>query len=297
MPFENETVLPLLDGEFVMESEITGKSIMNCYGGSVDSKISLNLFDRDGKILATKFGNYSSQYSDFIQRILSSPKCFTLTIASYGVPHGVEAKIYYFFETLYIIQHKSSNISEFGPAQPYDHSLTHEMLYTIKYFQLSLGNWGGAFDNPNPEISGHALHKFRPELFRSQSPEKVIFDKKTKSDKLKIELDQKEIQTKIEINKKIQTILEEKEIQIKEQETKLLEEKRKLFAVKQKLDLMKQELDMERDAFEKEKRKHEIKNIDLDDYFEIPVATVVATKVSPTIGEMIVGEFAEFSDL
>jgi hypothetical protein len=53
---------------------------------------------------------------------------------------------------------------------------------------------------------------------------------------------------------------------------------------------MKQELQLERDAFEKEKRDHEIKNIDLDDYFQIPVATVVATKVSPTIGETILGE-------
>lgn len=39
-----------------------------------------------------------------------------------------------------------------------------------------------------------------------------------------------------------------------------------------------------------EKKKHENKNIDLDDYFQIPVATVVATKV----GETILGECVDF---
>jgi hypothetical protein len=83
----------------------------------------------------------------------------------------------------------------------------------------------------------------------------------------------------------------EKKIGVIERERqKIQEERARLLAVKQKLDLMKQELQLERDAFEKEKRDHEIKNIDLDDYFQIPVATVVATKVSPTIGETILGE-------
>jgi hypothetical protein len=86
----------------------------------------------------------------------------------------------------------------------------------------------------------------------------------------------------------------EKKIGVIEYERqKIQEERARMFAVKQKLDLMKQELQLERDAFEKEKKVHDIKNIDLDDYFEIPVATVVATKVTPTVGETIL----EYTDL
>jgi hypothetical protein len=86
----------------------------------------------------------------------------------------------------------------------------------------------------------------------------------------------------------------EKKIGVIEYERqKIQEERARMLAVKQKLDLMKQELQLERDAFEKEKKVYEIKNIDLDDYFEIPVATVVATKVSPTIGETILGEYTD----
>jgi len=290
-------VVPLLDdGEFILTSEITQTKPLNSEWGSCDIKININLFDRDGKSLATKFGPRSSEYANanFIERILSSPNCFQITIKNYGVPYGCDVKNYYFFETLFLTQHKDSNMSDsdIGPVRPFDHSLTREMLYTIKYFQLHTGNWGcdGWYF---PHVLGHALHKFRPELFKSHSPEKVEFDKKAKLDKLRIESQEKEIQSKFEENQKIKLELEKKEIRLKEEETNLLEEKKKLFAVKQKLDLMKQELQLERDAFEKEKRVYDIKNIDLDDYFEIPVATVVATKVTPTVGETIL----EYADL
>lgn len=284
--YQEESVLPLNEDSYVIEPNDSSQC-SNC-------KISSNLFDRDGTIIAKRLSGWlphNSSLGTFIDRILLSPTCFSLSVRSYG-NQGIDIKNVHFFETLLVIEHKPSHVRDFT-CYPHDHSLSHEMLYTIKYFQLTLGN---AKDECSTMLShlgnfgvGYNLHKFRPELFKSQSPEKVIFDKKTKSDKLKIELDQKEIQTKIEINKKIQIDLEQKEIQIKEQETKLLEEKRKLFAVKQKLDLMKQELQLERDEFENEKRKHEIKNIDLDDYFEIPVATIV----SPTIGEMILGQFVD----
>jgi hypothetical protein len=95
-----------------------------------------------------------------------------------------------------------------------------------------------------------------------------------------------------ELEKKIEQV-EFKERMIERERQKIHEERARLLAVKQKLDLMKQELQLERDAFEKEKKVHDIKNIDLDDYFQIPVATVVATKVTPTIGETILGEYAD----
>ena len=91
-----------------------------------------------------------------------------------------------------------------------------------------------------------------------------------------------------ELEKKIEQV-ESKERVIEHERQKIQEDRARMFAVKQKLDLMKQELQLERDAFEKEKKKHEIKNIDLDDYFQIPVATVVATKV----GETILGEYTD----
>lgn len=85
-----------------------------------------------------------------------------------------------------------------------------------------------------------------------------------------------------DLEKKIEEV-ETKEWFIQQERQKIKEERSRLFAVKQKLDLMKQELNNERDAFEKEKRSQEIKNIDLDDYFELPVSEIV----SPTIAESI----------
>jgi hypothetical protein len=95
-----------------------------------------------------------------------------------------------------------------------------------------------------------------------------------------------------DLEKKIEQV-ESKERVIQQERQKIQEERSRLFAVKQKLDLMKRELDMERDAFEKEKRSQEIKNIDLDDYFELPVAEIV----SPTIAESILFTSQPFADL
>ena len=125
----------------------------------------------------------------------------------------------------------------------------------MKHFQLSLGNWSSGYSP-----IGYELHRLRPELFKTQSSEKVNFEEKVKQNQAKFE-------AKMEETEKVHQTLQ---VNLQKVESILLEEKKKLFKVKQKMDLMKQE--REREAFEKEKREHEIHTIDLDDYFELPVA-------------------------
>jgi len=259
MSYPNEIVLPFLDGEYV-----------EC-GPARRSKININLFDRDGKCLAARFdpGYARSCYKHFVERILSAPNCFTISIRNYGVPTGVEVIHYHYFETLFVTQYKcSGNGAEFGPCQPYEHSLTREILYTLKHFQLSLGNWSSSGYSP----IGYELHRLRPELFKTKSPEKVNFEEKVKQNQAKFEAKFEETE---KVLQKLQVDLQK----VKDEESNLLEEKKKLFKVKQKLDLMKQELEREREAFEKEKREHEIQTIDLDDYFELPVAHLLPNTI------------------
>jgi hypothetical protein len=260
--YQEESVLPLLnEGDFVMESEVCPFRRRG--------KISLNLFDRDGKSIAKKA---HPSFAKFTERILSSPNCFTCSIKDNG-NQGIEIQNFHFFETLYALERKPSHMREFT-CYVYDHSLTREMLYTIKHFQLTTGSLNYSFGGcPRNFTLGCNIHKLHPELFNPSPVEEL--------DKLRIRLNFKE------------SILEKKEIRLNDEETKVLEEKKRLLSVKKRLDLMKRELQLERDAFEKEKREHDIKNIDLDDYFQIPVATVVATKVSPTVGEIILGEYAD----
>jgi len=262
MSYPNEIVLPFLEGEFVE----CGPIIHNECGPSRRSKININLFDRDGKCLAAGFdpGYARSCHKHFIERILSSPNCFTISIHNYGVPTGVEVIHYHYFETLFVVQYKGcGNGQAFGACQPHDHSLTREILYTMKHFQLSLGNWSSGYSP-----TGYDLHRLRPELFKTQSPEKVNFEKKVKQNQAMFE-------AKMEETEKVHQTLQVNLQKVKDEESNLLEEKKKLFKVKQKLDLMKQELEREREAFEKEKKEHEIHTIDLDDYFELPVAHIL----------------------
>lgn len=258
MSYPNEIVLPFLkDVEFVEDER--------------KNKISITLFDRDGKCLVAGFDpdRARSCQKHFIERILSSPKCFTMSIRNYGVPTGVEVIHYHYFETLIVTQYKcSGNGAAFGPCQPRDHALTREMLYTMKHFQLSQGNWNSNWN----ETTGYDLHRLRPELFKTQSPEKVNFEEKVKQTQAKFE-------AKFEETEKIHLKLQVNLQKVKDEESTLFEEKNKLFKVKQKLDLMKQELEREREAFEKEKREHEIHTIDLEDYFELPVAHILPNTI------------------
>jgi len=248
--YQEESVLPLLnEGDFVMESEV-------CPFRNRGGKISLNLFDRDGKSIAKKA---HPSFAKFTERILSSPNCFTCSIKDNG-NQGIEIQNFHFFETLYALELKPSHMREFTCCV-YDHSLSREMLYTIKHFQLTTGSLNDSFGGcPKNFTLGCNIHKLHPELFNPVS----------ELDKLRILLNFKE------------SILEKKEIRLNEEETKVLEEKKRLLRVKQ-------ELQSDRDAFEKEKRSYEIKISILDDYFQIPVenvvATVLANRVSPTIGE------------
>ena len=275
--YQDVSVLPLLNEEpYVMECEM-------CPNRNGSRKLSLKLFDRNGKDIATKLRGWlthNSYFGPFIERILLSPNCFTLTtsVCAYNGTHHTNI---HFFETLYVVERKPAQQREYG-CSPYDHSLTNEMLYTIKYFQLTYGSDDEGW-NPQKFQLGYNIYKLHPDLFT-----KCDTVDSEQLDKLRIGLENKEI---ILEKKEIEIIIEKSSMMA--ERTKLMEEKRSLFMVKQKLDLMKRELDMERDAFEKEKREHEIKNIDLDDYFELPIAEIV----SPTIAESILFTSQPFADL
>jgi len=181
-----------------------------------------------------------------------------------------------------------------GPREspPMKHYLTVPMLHCIKSI------FTRPLSDPSNSIRGIIENMIKnPKYFMTNCTE---FEETCKKEYAIIKEQKDELERLIEeqienqeyyseLEKKIEQV-EAKEKVIERERQKIQQERAQFFAVKQKLDLMKQELQLERDAFEKEKRDHEIKNIDLDDYFQIPVATVVATKVSPTIGETILGE-------
>jgi hypothetical protein len=177
-------------------------------------------------------------------------------------------------------------------SPPTNHYLTVPMLHCIKaIFSRPLGCSKESINN----IIQNMIKN--PKYFMTNC---IEFEATCKKEYALINEEKQELQRLIEkqvenkdyyseLEKKIEQV-EAKERVIEHERQKIQQERAQFFAVKQKLDLMKQELQLERDAFEKEKRDHEIKNIDLDDYFQIPVATVVATKVSHTVGETILGE-------
>jgi len=180
-------------------------------------------------------------------------------------------------------------------SHPIKHFLTIPMLHCIKsIFTINLSEP----DNSIKNIIENMIKN--PKYFMTNCAE---FEATCKKEYALIKEQKQELQRLIEernenreyyseLEKKIEQV-ESKERFIERERQKIQEERARLLAVKQKLDLMKQELQLERDAFEKEKKVHDIKNIDLDDYFEIPVATVVASKISPTVGETIL----EYTDL
>lgn len=184
-------------------------------------------------------------------------------------------------------------------GNPYTHTVKHNLTPPMLQIIKSIFNGTGLHTLHWAEPTHVIFKKMidNPKYFMTNCTEfeetcrkeyELIKEQKQELDKLRIGLAHKE------------TILEKKEIGIiiekssmMAERTKLMEEKRHLFMVKQKLDLMKRELDNERDAFEKEKKEHEIKNIDLDDYFELPIAEIVG----PTIAESILFTSQPFADL
>ena len=188
-------------------------------------KVHLELFDRDGTEVATKIQGWvhgNPSLVPFVQKIIQSPLCFTISKQD-QTGNGTEIAHFHFFESMYVKEAKSAHAREYR-CNLFPHTLTKEMLYTIKYFQLYDDGYSNCTQFGYDFQRGCNLHKLHPELFIADS-----------------------------------TRAERKELE---------EEKAKLFLVKQKLDLMKAELLRERLELERAKEKHELSQIDLDQYFK-----------------------------
>lgn len=210
---------------------------------------------------------------------------------------------YIFSEDSYIYRNTQHNQYHCGNGQqehvyvspPIKHFLTIPMLHCIKsIFTRDLSNPSDSIKNiienmlQNPKYFMTNCTEFEETCRKEYA---LIKEQKQELERLiKARVENAEYYSDLE--KKIEEV-ETKEWFIQQERQKIKEERSRLFAVKQKLDLMKQELNNERDAFEKEKRSQEIKNIDLDDYFELPVAEIV----SPTIAESILFTSQPFADL
>jgi len=225
-------------------------------------------------LMEKKITNYyqefdSEPFNDFEIRFVAqnahNPRCYTISVNSYKVT------------TPYW-------------SQEYKHHLTPLMLINLKsIFQNYERECEPVFKIFINMIENPKYFMTNCAEFESTCKKEYALIKEQKEELARLIKEQIENQEYYnELEKRI-TQVESKERVVEHERQKIQEERAYFFAVKQKLDLMKRELDRERDAFEKEKREQEIKNIDLDDYFQIPVATVV----SPTVGETML----EFADL
>ena len=193
-------------------------------------------------------------------------------------------------QRLYKISLNSYKVSSDTWSQEYKHHLSPLMLINLKSILhgCSCGDWDTYTKIFEKMIKNPKYFMTNCTEFEATCKKEYAIIKEQKQELQRLIEEQIENQEYYsELEKKIEQV-EAKEKVIERERQKIQQERAQFFSVKQKLDLMKQELQLERDAFEKEKRDHEIKNIDLDDYFQIPLATVV--EVSPTIGETILGE-------
>ncbi len=225
--------------------------------------IPLNLFDRDGSALLGR-----CQKESWIDQVRTNPQCFTIAMSCRG-HDGIERVNYHFFKTAYVREYKVSHVKEYS-CQGWSHSLSIEMLYTIKHFQLYNGSEliGNNFE------AGLTIHKLHAHLFEEEKLEKArkknweetydLFEK----EQSEFEKEKEEWQQEKEaLDEEREEEIEEERKEINEEREALKKEKAKLLLAKQKLDQMKADLQRERIEFERKKEKHLLDHVDLDKYF------------------------------
>lgn len=165
-----------------------------------------------------------------------------------------------------------------GPPSMYDpivhytvhkHSMSNDILFTIKHFQLKLDS--NAF-NLSKALKIYEDHPeyFKPKFseFENICKREYAQIEKTKEE-LQIILDANGNREKLEYYKSLEieiADIENQRLEIQREKQKIKEEKEKLDYVKQKLIKMKADIDNERKQFEGEKTRLNMSQLDIDKY-------------------------------
>jgi ATP-dependent Lon protease len=166
-----------------------------------------------------------------------------------------------------------------GSRGPYDpivhyrihkHSMSNDILFTIKHFQLKLDS-NGTF-NLSTALKIYEDHPeyFKPKFgeFENICKREYAQIEKTKEE-LQIILDANGNREKLEYYKSLEieiADIENQRLEIQREKKKIKEEKQKLDYVKQKLIKMKADIDNERKQFESEKTRLNMSQLDIDKY-------------------------------
>ena len=149
------------------------------------------------------------------------------------------------------------------------HSMSNDILFTIKHFQLKLDS--NAFNLSTAlKIYEHHPEYFKPKFseFENICKREYAEIEKTKEE-LQIILDANGNREKLEYYKSLEieiADIENQRLEIQREKRKIKEEKQKLDYVKQKLIKMKADIDNERKQFESEKIRLNMSQLDIDKY-------------------------------
>jgi hypothetical protein len=152
------------------------------------------------------------------------------------------------------------------------HSMSNDILFTIKHFQLKLDSNGNGTFNLSTALKIYEDHPeyFKPKFgeFENICKREYAEIEKTKEE-LQIILDANGNREKLEYYKSLEieiADIENQRLEIQREKKKIKEEKEKLDYVKQNLIKMKADIDNERKQFESEKTILNMSHLDIDKY-------------------------------
>jgi ATP-dependent Lon protease len=149
------------------------------------------------------------------------------------------------------------------------HSMSNDILFTIKHFQLKLDS------NTFNLSKALKIYEDHPEYFKPKFGE---FENICKREYAQIEKTKEELQIILDANGNREKLeyyksleieiadIENQRLEIQREKKKIKEEKQKLDYVKQKLIKMKADIDNERKQFESEKTRLNMSQLDIDKY-------------------------------
>jgi hypothetical protein len=239
------------------------------------------LFDKDGSNYLTQANTALGQkkLSECIKELNiikkhqnDKSKCFVMNYSAYQMNQGNDTCNLVFFKNMVITVTKNAGMYQDTHVNVLLHTLSTDVLFTIKHFQIG-------FNNIGPQIKFFESH---PEYYKGNC---LQFEQLCKKEHYAIKKQKQNLQDLININidkiehyntleKQIKEIENEKE-KIRDEKIRMEKEKEKLLIAKQKIKSMKTEIETEKQRLsdmkmevETEKQKIKTEQFNIDEYFD-----------------------------
>jgi len=237
------------------------------------------LFDKDGSSWLTEANTALGQRKlscikelNIIKKYQTDKnKCFVMNYSAYQMNQGNNTSVLAFFKNMVISRSCNAGMHQTPQVEVFLHSLSIDVLFTIKHFQLGFCNIG-------PNIKFIEAH---PEYYKGNC---LQFEQLCKKEYAAIKKQKQDLQDLININidkiehyntleQQIKEIENEKE-KMREDKIRMEKEKENLLIAKQKIKAMKQEVESEKQKLsdlklevESEKQKMKTEQFNIDEYF------------------------------